>query len=214
MVENNITSNKSVVGLPIRREEATTILTECYGANLLELDEFERRAETVQQATSLEEINEVIFDLPEKFLKSLTEFKINENTTKPITNTESKSINRNSIAHTNKSNKVISIMSERRLTGNWLHNNEVTILSIMGSSRLDFRNVDFPDTDIMITTSVIMGEVIIDVSKDVKVVIEATPIMGNIKTSDNLISKTIKDHTKVLIIKGVVIMGEVRINVH
>jgi len=222
---------KSVVGLPIRREEATKILTECYGANLLELDEFETRAELVQKATSLEEINKVIFDLPEKFLNSLTEFKTIAQQEVKEEYVATKNVKSKSLSHRHKQNKVISILSERSLEGNWLNDDEVTVLSIMGSSKLDFREVNFPDTEVVVTTSVIMGEVKIYVPKDVKVILDATPIMGDVKITADNTPKIVNDiknkifgneksiqkysnqtnKNKVLIIKGIVIMGEVRV---
>jgi len=234
VVNSSLTETKSVVGLPIRREEATRVLTECYGANLLELDEFESRAELVQKATSLEEINKVIFDLPEKFLNSLTEFKTIAREEAKKETVVRKNVEKKSLTNSYRRNKVVSILSERSLEGDWLHEDEVTALCIMGSSTLDFRGVTFPDREVILTTSVLMGEVTIDVPRDVKVILDATPIMGNIRISENHTSKVINNiknkvlgnnnsvekynntsnKSRVLVIKGVVIMGEVRVIQH
>ncbi len=63
-----------VVGLPIRIKEATDILIEAYGENLLTEREYDRRLRVVQAAETLGDVDDGIWDLPQNFLDKLTKF--------------------------------------------------------------------------------------------------------------------------------------------
>jgi len=213
---------KTVVGLPIRKDEVVEMLAACYSKNLLELEEYERRVSEVEKATSLEEINVVILDLPNSFLQNLTIFEKEEMDSLPhIKNKKNEDIsikNRDSNFRKSSKNRIslktgtqksVAIMGEKRLSGNLIIGNELYLVAIMGSIRVNFAGVDLPATT-TVTVTAIMGEVRLYVPRDVRVIFDVTPIMGEVKVDKHINSK-VGDNSPVIRVKGVAIMGEVRV---
>lgn len=64
-----VPKKKRVFGLPQKREEAVTLLNHCYAKNLLELDEFENRLELVEKAKTLDELDDILSDIPDELKK-------------------------------------------------------------------------------------------------------------------------------------------------
>ena len=220
---------KTVVGLPIRKNEVVEMLAVCYAKSLLELEEYERRVTEVEKATSLEEINVVILDLPNSFLKNLTIFEKEEMDSLPHIN--EKDIDKESIKKVSKrynhirsssrrdhhirrslrtgAQKSVAIMGERRLSGNLITSDELYLVAIMGSIRVDFAGVDLPE-ETTITVTAIMGEVRLYIPKNVRVIFDVTPIMGEVKV-DKYINSDVRDDSPIIRVKGVAIMAEVRV---
>jgi len=222
--------SRTVVGLPIRRDEVVEMLTACYGENLLELEEFERRVTEVEKATSLEEIDLLILDLPNSFLKNLTLFEKEElktlsnikDTSTTLSNPkENKESKKSSISNSNfnsrkgklglrkNSQKSVAILGERRLSGDLIKSNELYFVAIMGSVRADFSTIEISE-DIFIKVTAIMGEIRITVPKNVKVIFDVTPIMGEAK-ADKGVNSEIDENSPVIRITGTAIMGEIRV---
>ena len=54
-------------GLPRRREEINELLAELYANDFFNLEVFESRAEAVQNAVTISELEDLISDIPERY---------------------------------------------------------------------------------------------------------------------------------------------------
>ena len=64
MDENNLPQTRRVIGIEQRRDQATEILAECYARDLLPLEEYERRVGLIHDASTLDEIEPLLSDVP------------------------------------------------------------------------------------------------------------------------------------------------------
>jgi hypothetical protein len=71
MEENKLPQPRRVIGVPQKREEITSILAECYSRDLFELDEYEHRLDLVHAASTLDDLELLIKDVPADILDDL-----------------------------------------------------------------------------------------------------------------------------------------------
>ena len=179
-------------GLEAYRDAAVELLSAGYTEDILDVDEFERRLEVVQAATSREEIREAVSGLPEAVRQPLPGQPLPE---------ESESAS---------DQQVISILSERKLSGDWLHQGRATSISFLGSSRLDLRDTALDRREIYLNVLTIMGETKIVVPPDMRVENDITPLLAEV----HIKAPRARDpKRRTLRLTGFALMGEIQVEV-
>jgi hypothetical protein len=71
MAEEKLPGFRRVIGVPQKREEITAILSECYARDLLSLEDYEHRIGLVHDASTLDELETFISDVPADILAAV-----------------------------------------------------------------------------------------------------------------------------------------------
>lgn len=109
-----------VFGLPQERERAVAVLNDCYGKNLLDLAELERRLDLVERATTLDALEAVLADVPQEHRTGTTTGSLSDHET------------------------VVCRMTSQRLSGRRLLTKTLEAQVSMGTLVLDYRDVALP----------------------------------------------------------------------
>lgn len=189
-----------------RRQKTIDILTEAYASDLIEVEEYEARAAVAASARLPRELDDLVADIPE-----------------PSRSTErspsSSSCERarggrfpDSYRPTQPAGHPLAVscvMGDRRMTGNWLDSDTVNSFTLMGSTRLDLRDADLPESGpIRIDAFVLMGEVVVIVPREIPVRMTATPFMGEATTRRD-VDQNVRGARRWVEVSGLVLMGSV-----
>ena len=101
-----------------------------------------------------------------------------------------------------------TILSSRKTSGSILKKENVKLINILGEHQIILGDDDLVRRETAVDVMVLLGSVIIYVPENVEVICRAIPLLGEIKTKDNVENKG-KD--KKLIITGNVILGNITI---
>jgi hypothetical protein len=113
---------KRVFGLPQQRQKAVDILNHCYSSDLLDLDEYESRIAMVEGASTLDDLDRVLADIPEEHRNPGGESPLG------VTETE----------------KVVGTMSTKRVSDVLLLTKVLEAEVSMGTLILDYRRQALP----------------------------------------------------------------------
>jgi hypothetical protein len=149
------------VGVPTERRRVIQILSEGYSRDLIELREYERRVDQAEAAQSLDELEDLVADLPAEV-------------TKPTDQPQVPALDEGT-------RRVTAVMSSRTVTGNWLTTRSAAGRAVMGELIFDLRDFEFPPGVVDFSVTAIMGNIVIRVPRDVAVDVTATPIMGEVE---------------------------------
>lgn len=175
------------------RYAAIELLTEAYTADQLGMEEFEKRIAQVHNAVEAAEIREAMAGFPEPRLEGESQGSRWEAYDLPVTG-----------------QPILSILSERRLSGDWLHGSSARSISVLGSSRLDLRDTGSTEPVISLHLVAVMGETRIIVPPDMRVENYVTPILAEVSVRA---PKKRAPMRRTLRLSGFAVMGEVRVEV-
>lgn len=187
---------RPIPGLEKKRDIAVEVLNECFARDIINLDEFERRVDLANKAETVDELTEVIADLPEAVPES------NTNQRTPADRSSS-----SAPANFKDSRKVLSVMASRKLTGDWLDTNSVESTCVMSETVIDLRNVSYLPPVINIHINSVMAEVKIILPGGYSVQNEILPIMAEVKESD----LAVNSNRGVVKLTGLALMASVKI---
>lgn len=141
-----------------RREEVIDILTDAFSRDVIGTEQYELRVEEANRRNSVEELNQLVSDVQALGGGSTAVQRYPD----PGIQT------------------VRSIFSSQQMDGDWLIHDHVQVRSVFGSTTLDLRRpVLGPLTTIEL--SAVLGDVKIIVPKGVKVTVDVTPVLGEVK---------------------------------
>lgn len=60
-----------LIGVPLKREEVSKILSECFSRDLIDLDEYEKRIEQVHLCRTIDELDSLVSDVPDNVLEKI-----------------------------------------------------------------------------------------------------------------------------------------------
>jgi hypothetical protein len=175
------------------RYAAIELLTEAYTADQLEMEEFERRIAQVHNAVEPGEIHDAVADFPE-----------------PRTEGAHVASEEEDLDVAEMGQPVLSILSERRLSGDWLNGSSARSISILGSSRLDLRDTALEEPVISVHVVAVMGETRIIVPPDMRVENLVTPVLAEVSVRA---ARKRSTKRRTLRLSGFAVMGEVRVEV-
>ncbi len=177
--------------LDTARERALDLLTAAYAQDRLPLDDYERRARAVQQARDAGDIALVTADLPAAAQQSSPRHFPVESRHGP-------------------QETVACIMSDRRMSGDWLSSDAVTGITVMGSTTMDLRDATLPPGRLRIELFTLMGETKIIVPPGLPVRLSAFPLMAEARLDDRVPRRVDPDSPWVEV-SGMAVMGEIRV---
>lgn len=175
------------------RYAAIELLTEAYTADQLGMEEFERRIAQVHHAVKPAEIREAVAGFPE-----------------PDLGRESPSSSWRDYDLAATGQPILSILAERRLSGDWLHGSSARSISVLGSSRLDLRDTGVTEPVITLHVVAVMGETRIIVPPDMRVENYVTPVLAEVSVRA---PKKRSPKRRTLRLSGFAVMGEIRVEV-
>ncbi len=188
------------------REGGLEALTRAYTRDAISVSEFERRAALIQQARDIAGIEAVLADLPRE--APARDRPLAETRDRPLAGGIAASTRIDSSLAGSQS--VSCVMSDRSLTGDWLTGNRVQAFTLMGSTKIDLRDVALPPEGLRIETTVCMGEVIITVPRGLAVRLNAAPFMGEVSAARNVRQRALPNEP-ILQIDGFVLMGSLKV---
>ena len=174
-----------------RRQEAIDALTSAFAGNVIDMEEYERRASLASAARFPEALEEVIADLP--------------------------AVRPDSAARMRQQPRDLSgapplttgcVMGDRNLTGNWLTSNKVSSFTVMGSTKLDLRDSELPVGPINVEVFTLMGETKIIVPPGLPVRMNAFAFMAE-STAHRSVNQQVHGAETWVEISGFVMMGSV-----
>jgi len=103
-----------------------------------------------------------------------------------------------------------AVLSERRLTGEWLRKPNAAVLSFLGSHVVDMRGMELPPGPTTLEAFALLGSVEIVVPQELAVRMEAVPVAGEVR-----IGKAVETRERagepVLVITGNAILGSIEV---
>ncbi|MEI6873941.1 MAG: LiaF domain-containing protein [Spirochaetota bacterium] len=177
------------------REHALEILTRAFSGDLVSMEEYERRAGEIQKARSVADIDLVVADL-----SGVPEAQPSRNgTTRPD---PASRVDPNLSG----SQTLACVMGDRQLQGDWLNGSRVDSFTLMGSTKIDLRDVAMPDDHLKIQALVLMGETRVVVPRGMAVRLNVFPFMGE-ATAKRDVNQRVVPGEPYVIIEGFVMMG-------
>lgn len=175
-------------GVPELKENVQALLQEAYGENKLSLDEYERRISIAEKAQTKLELQEVISDFPDK--QRVREKK------EPLPAVESSG------------DIVLSIIGDRNVDVSETEKENITALSIIGDLTIDYRKKNNLPQNISINHVSIIGDTVIKVPKNVKVIKNFFTLIGDVKHQK---CKNSEGYDRVITLKGFKLIGDLTI---
>lgn len=160
-------------GLDAMRQDTIDRLTEAFAADLIDMDEYERRAEAANAAKRTDDLRALSADLPVPRRAGPA--------AKRGPSTEPAFSPRRALDPSIVGAAPITtgcVMGDRRLVGDWLSSDRVSAFTVMGSTRLDLREAVLPPGPIRIEAFTLMGEIQVIVPRDLPVKLNAFAFMG------------------------------------
>ncbi|MFZ4615452.1 MAG: DUF1707 SHOCT-like domain-containing protein [Rectinemataceae bacterium] len=185
------------------RERLLEALTRAYVSDRITVEDYEGRAALVQKASSQEELVRVLADLPREAPQG-----------SPPEGSRPGEASANSARGAvpgidpgqGGRQDILCVMGDRHLQGNWLQGDSAVSLTVMGSTRMDLRNVALPRGPIRIQAFVLMGETRVIVPPNLPVRLNASPFMGEV-TAKRDVDQQVRYGEPHVIIDGFVLMG-------
>jgi len=160
-------------GLDAMRQDTIDRLTEAFAADLIDMDEYERRAEAANAAKRTDDLRALSADLPVPRQAGPA--------AKRGPSVEPAFSPRRALDPSIVGAAPITtgcVMGDRRLVGDWLSSDRVSAFTVMGSTRLDLREAVLPPGPIRIEAFTLMGEIQVIVPRDLPVKLNAFAFMG------------------------------------
>jgi hypothetical protein len=199
----NESQGYSSSGMEPMRQQTIDRLTAAFASDAITMDEYERRATAANAATSLDQLESLSFDLPEA-PKSTA-----ESSRKPASRYEPRNgINASIVGSTPLTTGCV--MGDRNLTGNWLSSDRVSSFTVMGSTKLDLRDVELPPGPVRIEAFTLMGETKVVVPRGLPVRLNVFAFMGESQAGRE-VNQQIHGATTWVEISGFAMMGSLTV---
>lgn len=190
-------------GAPINHTRQVTIdaLCEHFANDAMTVEEFEARIDVAHRATSLDELRELLTDLPSGDLPAVS------NAAHPAARSGGRVAPRE---HQKETSYAVAIMGGSRRHGQWTPARVTHTLAVMGGVELDFREAALPPGVTEVKIYALMGGVEVIVPPELNVESHGIGILGGFDHAGDDASRP-EGGAPVLRISGVAIMGGVDI---
>jgi len=190
-------------GMETERQHTIDRLTAAFASDAITMDEYERRATAANAATRIDELDRLSFDLPA----------VKSETRRSSPRPEPRYETRNDIDPSIVGAAPITtgcVMGDRNLTGNWLSSDHVSSFTVMGSTRLDLREVVLPPGPVRIEAFTLMGETKVIVPRGLPVKLNAFAFMGE-SHAGREVNQQINGARSWVEISGMAMMGSITV---
>jgi len=200
---NESAGNPGSRGLEAVRQATIEKLTEAFASDLITVEEYELRATEANAARSTVELERISFDLPAV-----------RSDTKPGSRSRRPESKQSWSSHASivGATPVTTgcVMGDRHLTGNWLTSDRVSSFTVMGSTKLDLRDVELPLGPIRIEAFTVMGDTRIIVPHGLPVRLNTFVFMGE-STAGRDVNQQIRGADTWVEVSGFIVMGSVKV---
>ncbi|HOX92424.1 MAG TPA: LiaF-related protein [Spirochaetales bacterium] len=189
------------------RQQTIDRMTEAFAQGRLSLEEYEKRVSSVTALESPDAILELASDLPAVPILPPGPGKARRSA--PQSALSMRSLNRSIVGVQAVSS--MCIMGDRSMAGNWLTSDAVNAFTVMGSTRMDFRNTELPPGRVKIDLFTMMSDTRIIVPQDVPVRMNAGVFMGDARVNRDVNQQTAGAETWIEV-NGFILMGDLRVS--
>ncbi len=189
-----------------RRNTCIDTLATAWAEDVITEAEFEQRVELVNRAESVRELASILSDLPPRFRAGFT-----DDIARPGRSQDRQPDRYRAgspVPSSDEGARVVAILSERNVKGNWLTDDEVNANCVLGSMRLDFREIDDRDF-IHLNCLNVLGELQIIVPPDMRVDNYLNGVISEV--THKYRSRITVDQPRTLRITGTSVLGSVTI---
>jgi len=203
-------------GFEAHRQRVIDALTEAYASDRITVEEYEARAAAAAAADRPGELEDLIADLPVRRSPEDAPRRSRSETPEPPFAPRRPSppprpytASYPAYGSGDGTVSVACVMGDRRMTGNWLDSDRVNSFTLMGSTRLDLRDADLPESGpVRIEAFVLMGETVVIVPRELPVRLTTMPFMGEAVARRD-VDQNVRGARRWLEISGLVVMGSV-----
>ncbi len=199
------------------RQKALDMLTNAFAGGDISIEDYEKKAGRVQNATRVDEIRQCVSDLPADPLPG-------QAPSRGFPESRSRRSDRDrgyagdpalrpqpdfAVEARGSGNEAIAcVMGERHMTGDWLNTDNVSSFTLMGSTTLDLRHTALPPGRLKIDAFTLMGEIKVIVPRGLPVKLSAFPFMGDARMAENVERRVVRSGPYVEI-SGFAMMGSI-----
>ncbi|WP_299052438.1 DUF1707 domain-containing protein [uncultured Nocardioides sp.] len=105
----------------------------------------------------------------------------------------------------------LGVLSEQRRTGVWQVPATHTATAVLGAVTLDLREAVFAERETVITVNAVLGAVEVYVDAETAVVVDGTPVLGEVSPLKEKVPADLHDDSPVVRIKGLALLGSVSV---
>lgn len=196
----------STNGLEAARQEIIDRLTDAFAADAITMEEYEHRAAEASAAMSRAELERLSYDLPMR--KPAQDTHYVRGVEVPRTGYTAPRGNSSLVGASPMTTGCV--MGDRSLTGNWLTSDNVASFTVMGSTKMDLRDVDLPPGPVRIEAFTLMGETKIIVPRGLPVKLATFAFMGESRAARD-VNQQIQGASTWVEISGFAMMGSVTV---
>ncbi len=187
------------------RQDVIDRLTSAFANDTINIDEYERRVAEASAAATTGDLERIAFNLP------ATQKRADERDKRSQPAPNSFSYRRDASIVGNTPITTGCVMGDRSMTGNWLSSDRVSSFTVMGSTKLDLREVDLPPGPVRIEAFTLMGETRVIVPRGLPVRLTSFAFMGESRAGREVNQQVHGAETWVEI-SGFAMMGSVTVN--
>lgn len=185
-------------GLPKYRTEILEKLNDAFANGFLEMEDYESRVELAHKAVSIEDLQKVVYDFPDSSLK-------NRFAEKPqVTHEHKKPININ----IDLQDTVFTVLGDNTINGVDLPSDNLNVVNILGETNIDLTSENYIKNLFEINVFCMLGSLRIYAPDNIKI---KTQMMNILASSENSAPETDAKQEKIVTIKGVCLLGDIKI---
>lgn len=186
------------------KEHAIAVLSDAFASEKLSMEEFERRVEQAHRATTHEELERLLKDVPASTAVSARDPQTGE-----VTSTSRPAVPSTRVRD---NDRAIAIFGETKREGRWIPARSNQAIAALGSTVLDFRDALLGPGETEVKAVAVLGSVEIIVPPDIYVDCAGSAILGAFESQETQ-APILNPEDPVLRIDGVAVLGDVTVEV-
>ena len=191
-------------GLDAKRERTVDALCEHFANDVFTVEEFERRVDVAHRAQTLEELRELLVDLPSGDLP----IRVEDASKLPMARPEPAV----PASRVKDRDTIVAVLSSSNRKGRWIPARRSTVVGVLGSVELDYREALLGPGVTEVMAVAVVGSVEILAPPGLYVECEGMAVLGNVELVDDLPLEVDPD-APMLRIRGVSVLGSVEVRV-
>ena len=195
--------------LDSERDQAVSLLAECFAVDRITMEEFERRADLVHAARSRTELVAAIDGLSRRPAPAPVARGPSAMPTAPPPPVGVEAVG-GPHAHAHQE-RAIAVLGETRREGTWAPGQRVQAIAVLGSTVLDFREVALPPGRTVVSALTMMGSVEVIVPPHCHVECAGSAVLGSFEQRREYLPHQAGPDGPVIRIEGVAILGSVEV---
>lgn len=198
------------------RQSALDTITSAFATGKISIEEYEARADVIQKANALADIDAQTLGLPQPELardssgrgQPVAGYETRPSSRRPAREPAYRAEDLFVEERHGSPEFSLCVMGDRKLQGDWLNADHATSLTLMGSTTLDLRDTALPPGRLRIDALAVMGEIKIIVPRGLPVKMSAFPFMGEANVHAS-VERRVDRRNPWVEVSGVALMGSI-----